>query len=81
MNNESLNDLDNDNENGNNSTDVDFEMQSSDLEAISAIYDRVRDQLQKYNVGDNEENIKDFENLTSKIADEMKEVMNGYVDI
>lgn len=56
-------------------------MQSSDLEAISAIQDRVRDQLQKYNVGDNEENIKDFENLTSKIADEMKEVMNGYVDI
>lgn len=38
LNNESLSDLENENdENVNNSTDVDFEMQSSDLEAISAL--------------------------------------------
>jgi hypothetical protein len=36
--------------------------------------------LQKYNIGDNEENVKDFDNLTNKIADELKEVMSGQVD-
>lgn len=60
--------------------DVDFEMQESDLETISTLYQRLRHHLQANNVGNDDENVKDYENLTKKIAAEMKEVMNGYVD-
>jgi len=60
--------------------DVDFEMQSNDLEVISELYDRLRDQLNKEGVGNNNENIRDFENLTHKIAEELKEIMNTNVD-